>query len=1061
MMKRILSIIVIVVGVVAGAQSVLAQATNKGEISGTVTDETGAVIPGSTIEARNLETGLTRKTVTNDRGYYVLTLVDPGRYELRASMPGFKTQIRPEVIVETQSKVVVDFTLEPGEITEQITVEAREEVLRPTDTTVSGVISEIKMREMPLNNKAMAELTRLEAGATPPEITTAETSPNTDTGGFIHGLRQFFVHVTLDGGHYNDPVWSGGTMTTTEGSGISHDAVKEFTVVKGNPLPGQAGSGGYSINITTRSGGSEYHGDLFEYVRNDIFDARNFFDPEDPPPFRRNQFGGSLGGPLPIRNEKDFFFVNYEGFRRRLIETIVPVVPTPRLLDAIPGGAEFGYLREIFTHTYPRPTPGTFGPDDLVAPATSTTNLGLDRDQFLVRTDHQMTENTQATFRYNFSDGESFPGVTFRTGVRPGNLGFNWRFQNMLVNVTTTLSSTKVNEFRFTYNRIRFAFFGEPTPPELVALGFAPTSDSPNGIPFIFPFGTGLTFVGALPFIPRFRSQNVFEWNDILSVTTGRHTLNLGGTIARYQVNWFNGDTIRPFTFFSGFGPPFDESTFGLTTGTFLFQNENLFIRPPTPLRGYRFTEFSAYVQDRFQVTPTLTLNYGILYSLQTPIDEVNDLMSNAYPVVNGSPVENGDINDANISQLALVGVDRFDFSKFDKNNFAPNLGIAWLPFGRRSKVVIKAAYGISYARPFLELIRLSRFNPPFAQSTTIVAQRFGTRATPETSVVPPNLNVFNPSNVNPYVQYWNLTIERELEPNTVLRISYIGNKGTKIWFTRRPNFDAGFTGPRPNPSFSVIDLTETKADSIYHGLRIEVNRRFIHGFAIQGTYVYAKSIDDISSAITTFQPGGIGSIPTNQFDLGENRGVSDFDITHSAVINYIYELPFGRGRRFGKEWPGWVKALVGDWTISGITSFYDGLPFDVLSGIDNNGDGVANDRARVLPGARADNALVPGRGANNRQYLDPSGVLSVTGDVPLGRNVFRGPGIVNFDVAFKKRIPLGERAHLDFSAEIFNIFNHTNFGNPVNTLNSPLFGTILSTSTNARQIQFGLKLAF
>ena len=1037
----------------------LGQATYDGEISGLILDSASAIVTNAAVKLTNRGTGFSRETVSNEHGLYTFPLLEPGDYELLVTRAGFKAERKSPIAVQTHSKVLVNFALQPGPVAETVNVEAMGEVLKPTDVTVTSVVPQWQLRALPLNDKLLAEFTRLEAGVTPRELTTAESGPNSDSGGFIYGLRQFFVQVTLDGGHFDDPTWPGGTMTNTQG--ISFDAVKEFAIIKGNADATQASAAGYTINITTRSGTNAFHGDIFEFLRNNVLDARNFFDGKSTQPLRRNQFGGAFSGPLPLRKKKDFFFVNYEGFRRSLVQTVVSIAPTDLLLARVPGGPANGFLREIMTFTYLRPTPGTFSPTALVAPATGTANLGMNRDMFVARLDSELTPANHALLRFNFINGDTAPGVSIRPGVRGGAVAFDWRFRNVRLGLNSVLSPRSVNELGFTYDRTLQEFTAEPTPPELVALGFDPTADTPNGLPFIFFAGTGLTGDGVLPFVPKRRHSNVFEVNDVLSRTSGNHSMKFGITFRRTQAHWLLGENTRPSTLFIGFGPPFDTSFFGITTGRFLSQTQNLIANPPTPIRGFRSTYFGTFFQDQYRLTKKVTLMYGLRYSFDTPYTEVNGLLSNAYPVSpsNGQPIAGGDINDQTLNNLAIRTVDQMPFYKFDKNNFAPNFGISWMP---GYKLVLKGGYGITYGSPFIELIRLVGFNPPYGVSTVLRIAPFGTRPDPNHLAVPPALNVYNPASVNPLVQYWNFTAERELDKNTVLKISYIGNRGADLWDTRQPNFGSGFAGTRPNPNFSIINLTETKGRSNYNGLRLEVNRRFDHGLAFQGTYVFGKALDDISAAVSTLCPQGLGCLPTDQRSLRANYGTSDLDVRHTAVVNSIYELPFGKGQRFFNTASPVISKLVGGWTISGIASYWNGVPFDIVSGIDNNADGVTNDRARVIPGANPRDAVT--HGGDKAQFLDPHAVgtiLSTTVGTPLPRNFFRGPAIFNVDMSLLKSLNLSERVNLKILIETFNIFNHTNLATPVNSLSSPAFGRIIATSTRSREIQLGLKLDF
>jgi hypothetical protein len=1045
---------------------ILGQANNRGEISGEVLDTTGAVIAGAVVELAHLGAGFRRETITNESGYYTFPLLEPGMYELKVTNSGFKLERRSPVTVSTSLRTVVNFKLEPGTVEEEVIIRGDGEVVRSGDVTLTSIVTQSQLRQLPLNEKILSEFTRLEAGGTPRGLVTAESSGiNTDSGGWINGLRQFFVHITLDGGHFNDPTFPGGNLSNT--AGISFDAVGEFSVIKGNADATQASAAGYIVNISTRRGSDNLHGDIFEFLRNNIFDARNFFDGATTQPLRRNQFGGSLSGSLPIRRSKDFFFVNYEGFRRASSGTIVIIAPTERLLSNVPSGPENGYLREILRFTYPRPNPATHNPNAPVAPVNSRVNLGLDRDSFVIRVDNELTHKTHSIFRYNFMDGTAAPGVQVATGVRGGNGGFNWRYNNALFGLNSVFSQRSVNDLRLTYDRTLTNFFADPTPDELVSLGFDPTANTPNGLPFITFAGTGMPGIGALPLVPKKKYSDVFELSNTLSTIRSNHNLSFGVTLRHIDTHWLLGENTRPSTVFVGFGPPFDSAPFGITTGRFLSQTQNIAFDSATPIRNFEFNHFAAFIQDSYRFSNNLSIFLGLRYSFDTPINEANGLLSNVYPVnpQTGNIVEGGDVNEETVKSLALGSVDKFRFTRFDWNNFAPNIGVAWSPTQDR-RTIVKAGYSVAYGSLWTELIRLVGFNPPFGVSTILSRARFGERANSNSLTVPPALNAYNPSSVNPYVQSWNLTLERELESNTVLRASYIGNRGTNLWNTRQPNFGAGFLGNRPNPSFSVINLTETKAGSNYNAFRLEVNRRFSKGLAFQGTYVFAKSLDDISAGATIFRPTGIGSLPTDQRNPRENYGLSDFDVRHTAVVNFSYELPFGRKQRMLNIQNRVLSTLVSNWSLSGIISFWDGIPFDILSGIDNNGDGVVNDRARVLPGAQPAMALVRGGGVDgNTQYFEPSSsgtIFSQTTGAPLQRNFFRGPHIFNTDLAVRRTISLTDRADVELTAEAFNLFNHTNFSNPVNTLSSPIFGRLVSTyATGSRQLQFGVKLNF
>ncbi len=1033
-----------------------AQASNKGEVSGVILDSAGSIVPGAKVQLREVNTGFGRETVSNDSGVYVVASLEPGEYVLTVTADGFEPVKNSRISVYTGAKLVLDVALKPEGVSESVTVRPAQEIIQPADVSLSTTVPEWQIKNLPLNDKVLSEFTRLEAGVTPRGLMTAEsTGISSDTGGWLYGLRQFFMHVTLDGGHFNEPAFPGGTLTNTQGIGF--EAVKELKINKSNADASLAGTFGYSINITTRSGTSEHHGSLYEYFRNNVFDARGFFDSKDSEHLIRHQFGGSLGGPIPLRHNKDFYFVNYEGFRRAETKVINVVVPTDRLLAAVPGGAENGYLRELMFYSYPRPQAGTFSPAGLAAAAASPVDLGMRRDGFVARLDSALGARHRGLARFNVMDGDANPGVQIASGVRGANGGFIWRFTNFLAGVSSTLSNSVTNEFHFTFDRTALRLVADPTPPELVSLGFAPSGESPNGLPFVLFVGTGLSPLGPRPNVPRAKRGTVYEFADMISAVHKGHYFKFGGILQHTDILWLQGENTRRSPVFIGFGPPFDNSFFGVTTARFVSQTQNFNLDPSFIHRKFQFTHGEMFFQDAYRASNRLMLFGGVNYSLDTPISEANGWLSNAYPVGPHGPIEDGDINNETVHHLAIKTVDQLRFSDFYKGAIAPNIG-ASLTLGEARKTVIKASYGITYGTQWFELIRLAGVNPPFGLSTSLGPNRFGTVADP-TRIQTPVLNAFNPSTVKPRLQHWNVTVEREIYGDSVLRVSYIGNRGSSLWDTRQPNFGSGFQGTRPNKDFSVINLVESRGRSQYNGLRMEVQRRFHDGFAIQASYVFGKSADDISASVTTFQPTGVGSLPTNQFDLRENWGTSDFDVRHNAVVNFIYELPFGRDRRWVKNGIG--SALLGGWTVTGIISYWDGFPFDVISGVDSNGDGVANDRARVLPGADPRRALSSG---SRTQFLDPQSVgtiFSATEGTALKRNFFRGPDIFNMDFEGRRQFTISKDVKLELTFEVFNIFNKANFANPVSSIASPVFGQIINTVMEPRQMQFGLRTSF
>lgn len=1033
------------------------QATVRGTIRGTVMDPTGAALPEVRVTILNSQTGATRTGTTDQLGVYAFPLVAVGTYEIQAQKSGFKTKLVSGIRVETHATAVVDLTLELGELAQQVTVTAREEVLETTSSAVEGVIERERVDELPLNVRSFEILVRLEPGAVSNEIVTAQSGPSVGGGAFANGMRLFFNNFTVDGVDFNDPLFPG---TTTGGGSdsklipLSNEAIQEFRVITQNSGADFGVNMGAQVAVTTRSGGSEVHGTIFEFLRNEKVDARNFFDGDDILPFKQNQFGVSVGGPVPF-TRRSFIFGNYEGFRQRKKETRVVTVPTPALLAAVPGGTTNGFLQEVMEALFPDAPAGTFAPGDPVASFSTFAPKDIDNDVLLLRVDHNFVRPHSFTARYLFSENDGALGSVVSTGIPSVDAGQFQRAQNFMLQHAYT--GRWVNEFRFGYTRQNIFFPARPAPDELVALGFSPDVGDPTGVPFMFFVGTGLNFAGQISLLPQGRIINTFQFNDVVSVVKGRHALRFGVDIIRIRANDFFDRDIRPTTVFVGFGPPFDTSPFGPTTGTFFAQTQSFFINPSN--RGWRQTLYAAYFSDTLNASPDLTLNYGLRYEFNTPIAEVQDKLNNLYQVDSGgNPLADESITD--ISQTALFRIDGLDFTKVDKNNWGPRFGLAWKMLGSQ-KTILRAGYGIMYGRLFINSYTEARLNPPFVIPTVLVGQPFGTRASPAAGL-PSSVKAVDPGFSTSYGQFYNINIQRELDADTVLQIAYVGSRAVHLDRLSAPNFGDGFLGVRPNPSFATINFIDDAASSSYNSLQLKAERRLAKGLGFQVSYTWSKSIDTASGTSQNVgSPLGIvTNFPMDQFNLRSNRGPSDFDIRHSVVINYIYQLPFGPRRALGNGATGIAGKLLEGWAISGIINMRSGQHFNIFTGTDTNGDGVLSDRATIV----GDVSALRSAGDDPTVWFNASLVGTMARDDltgTSGRNIASGPSLQNIDVAVHKNTSIGERYRIEFRTQFFNVLNHTNFSLPDNNISSPIFGRILSTSTPSRQIQFALKFHF
>jgi hypothetical protein len=1033
------------------------QASVTGRITGLVTDQSGAVVSGARVILRNRSTYAVRETQSGREGTYSFALVQPGSYEVRCEMAGFKTAIRPEITVATQSTSQVDIQLELGSVAQTVVAEAREEILQTREATVSELVDRTKIDTLPTASRYFARFTELEPGVVQ-EVTPSSKFGGTGVGGFVNGMRLDSNTVTLDGASLDDPTFPG------DGSGdtvhIPLDGIQEMRIVLSNGGPLAGTSTGGQINAASRSGGNEIHGSAFEYLRNEALNARDFFA-NGKPPFRQHIYGFSVGA--PIVKDKHFIFGTYERYQRDIQVTFTSFRPTPLLLSQIPGGSGFGNLREALDAAFPPANPG-FDPTRPLAEFTTTLPRILRDHIFLIRTDHQITNLDKLFFRAfyvrSFIDASGFsrdfPTATSGFLLTPQNI-------NVMVGYTRIVKSNQINEFRASLFRLRNNLFGKKTPDALVSLGFNPDSTGPGGFPFFIPAGTGLPLLGQIPDFPIDRFQTVYQFSDTYSVQRGSHSIVLGGDFYRAHANSTLNTGLRPITLFVGFGSPFGFGSPGLTSGLFLLQQQNFFVTPPRAIRGLRRFDWAMYLGDTWRINGRLTLDLGLRYEYFSRVGDVNpELMNNLYQAdANGNAIPDVPISDITRVALHQVGGDSgFPMHRRNLNNWGPRIGLAYRPFNR---TVIRAGYSIFYSKPYFEQFNKNRFNPPFVVSTTIFFQPFGSVGNPATDGDIPNITGVSPGWKAPSVQSFNLTVEQAITPDLALSAAYVGNQARHLSIIRNPNLGDAPSGPRPNPSFGVIDLLDSVGISNYNSLQLQLKKRLSQGFSFQVSYTLSKNLDIRSLAHADF--GRQEIVPSDDTNLHLDYGRSDFDIRNSFKANFYYELPFGPNKRWGSSWRGIARHALANWSVSGIGSIRNGFPFSIYSDQDLNGDGIAHDRAPIIGNPQD---IVINRGL---QFLDPDAIgtkiLNDPNLPPSGRNIFTGPGVSSWDLAVGKKFYFTERVSLDFRSEMLNFLNHASFqsltqseGNTV-AAQGGSFGRILRTAVDARIIQLSFRLSF
>lgn len=1076
-----------------------------GSMRGTVTDPSGAVVEGATVTARQNETGLSRITTTDHAGTYLLLELPVGHYQLKVERTGFQSYIQQGISLDVNESAMISVALKVGAESEKIQVEADAEIIQATVTSLGTVVSEREVLDLPLNGRNFTQLGLLQPGVVPltPGLAEAGGSLRASQAYAVNGQRPESNNFLIDGANNFNGVDGGFVLKPPV------DAVTEFRILTHNANAEFGNSLGSTTNIITRSGTNEIHGALWEFFRNDVFDATNYFA-STTEPLKQNQFGASLGG--PVRKDKTFLFGFYEGFRNRQGETQSSTVPSlaERSGDfsaACPEGFAGGFcnnpdhqLFNVFLNKpYPNnqltdinplstgllslfPLPNS-GPNLF----TSTEIVSQNYDQFGIRLDHYLSHSDVLNFRYMFNDGDQFNPIPTSGASVPGfPVGQNQRAQNFVAQETHTFNSALIGTLRFSYLRNKFLYGERTNHTTPASLGFAyePSLDLAVGPPFIQV--NGYTAIGDPITGPRNSYENAFDYSGSLSWVHGRHELKFGGGYQHLQINVLQGIATNGFFVFVPF--PVVPNAFA----SFLFGQPIFFLQGRGDFgRGIRGNSLNGYAQDTYRVHRRLTLNLGLRYELPFPYTEVKNRQTLFIPGHQSTVVPDAPLG------LLYPGDDGVPAGLIPtfKKGFAPRIGLAWDPTGS-GKWLATSAYGVFYepyytgqggplqspisAPPYLQTEQIStpNFADPFNGNPPVNGQF----ATPLT-----NLTLDSKLPL-PYAQDWDLNIQRSFGADLLLQVGYVGTKGTKL-----PRFIEGnpaiympgvstpdnadqrrlYSGctladPPTACKLSSTGLIAGIANSSYNALEASLKKRFSHGLSFLASYTYSKAIDDASSFNMTGSAAkpvaGENDLAQNPFDVAAERGPSLFDARHRFVFSYQWSLPFFH------QSAGLTKAVFGGWQLNGIVTAMSGTPFTIFDSTDVSDQGGAPEitgfsanRPDVVSaqdpnsGPKTTTAWL-NRAAFAQVIADPNSPVQQFGNA--GRNIGVGHRYTNWDFSMIKNFRVTEVKDIQFRAEFFNILNHPNFRLPDSDISSPTFNQI-QAALPPRVVQLALKFLF
>ena len=1080
------------------------------EVLGTVHDASGAIVPKADVSLLNQDTGILVRTETDENGNYNFFNVRAGRYSIAIEATGFTKFTTKDVMVNVNARQRVDATLQLGAVSESIEVTGAAAALE-TDTSEHGqVINTTTVVGLPLNGRNYSDLALLTTNVHRSPIAMADTTPREGAIN-VNGMRSTYNNFMLDGMDNN--------AYSTSNQGFSNqvaqpspDAIAEFKVITANFSAEYGRVGGAVVNAAMRSGTNQFHGTVYDFLRNTDLNAVGFFKPARgvKPQLQRNQFGGTVGGPI-VKN-KIFFFGDYEGYRN--LQKTLYINSIPNMNDRA-GILPVAVVNPLTGTVYAAGTPIPMTPfaqkvlTDLPA-VPSGTNRSNDYSQLMqnprdysdkydARIDGQINERMTSFLRFSQRKDNQFysPYVEGPSGGS-GNGYVRTLSQAAALGYTWTMGPTSLLEFRMGFTHMLAGkeppFLGGASMQAVYGIPGLPTATDITGglnTQNISGFGTGI--IGRQATNPQF--QNPTTWNPKVNYSrmVGRHALKTGAEMHLIHTQVMD---INPVYGLLGYAGQFSKPTcaqLGQATGcsipsdTASYNLADFMFGLPGQIQlsnwlvgNYRQRDYFLYVQDDFRVSSKLTLNLGLRWEFATPRWERDNVLSNFDPITNRMITATG----GSLYNRTLVNPDYKDW--------APRLGFAYTV---TPKTVFRGGYGISY----VHLNRLGSadelgINGPQVVFGTInqsipsggsVPSTFLTTANafPATLANPTSFNAVNanvayiPNDTRwPYVQTWFASLQRELVKNWVAEFSYTGSHALRMpilsdynqAYPNQPGQTLGIQARRPDQSFGSVTWVNPAGQSSYNGFSARVEHRFASGIYFLNSFTWSKALGNTEQALESFGNQSVATVQ-NVRNLANERGPSSFDVTLMNVTSMVYQLPFGKGRKFGSSWNGVLDAIAGGWELNNINTANSGLPLNIIytptaandvTGRLSEWRGVANERPNLVGDpSRLSGASMISQYWNKGAFAIPS-TSAPFGNI--GRNAFRGPNFWQWDMGVNKnfRIPAREGMALQFRSEIFNLLNHTNFQPPVTDITNAAFGTI-NAAFPARQIQFALKLMF